>query len=81
MIKSDKVQFKYTVRLLGVMLDGKLSFQAHVAKVKKECNWRMKQVCTIAGQDWGSSGADLRLLYIAYIRSIMDNGAPAWAPF
>ena len=78
-IGEDQVQFKKDVRLLGVQLDSKMTFSAHVEKIRRECKFRLSQMTTISGKTWGGSCRDLRGLYIAYIRSILEYAAPVWA--
>ena len=80
MLGEDQVHFKAAVRLLGVMLDSRLSFKEHLAKLQKECGRRLQQMRAIAGTDWGSSSMDLRALYVSYVRSVLDYAAAAWSP-
>ena len=77
---EDLVAYSDSVRLLGVIIDKKLSFSRHVAKLKKECNRRLFQMRSVAGADWGGSCGDLRGLYIAYVRSLLECCSAAFSP-
>jgi len=67
-----------SVRLLGVWIDRSLSFAVHTDKVVGDCSRRLRQMLAISGTDWGSSSIDLRALYVAYIRSKLLYGSPAF---
>jgi hypothetical protein len=68
------------VRLLGLIIDKTLSFSKHVLKLKRECNRRLFQFSAISGSDWGGSCTDLRGLYIAYIRSLLECCSATFSP-
>ena len=43
-----------SVKLLGVILDQKLTFDDHVASLKKHCDWALHQMHCLTGTTWGS---------------------------
>ena len=71
---------KPSVRLLGVVLDTKLSFKPHVDQLVKTCTQRLGQMRAITGAEWGSEVLDLRALYLAYIRSKIMYCASVYIP-
>ena len=68
------------VRLLGVMLDAKMSFTDHIAKLKKAHAETINSMRKLSGSSWGPSARDLRGVYIAFSRSKLEYAAAAWAP-
>ena len=79
-LKGVPITFKSQVRLLGVILDSKMTSKGHVSKLKKEANWRLNQMSKVCGKSWGGSSSDLRSFYIAYVGSLFDYSASSWAP-
>jgi ribonuclease HI len=79
-LDGDVLAYQKTVRLLGVMLNSSLTFEEHITKLKKNCNWRLSQLACIAGSDWGPQISDMRSLYIAYVRSVLEYASSVWSP-
>ena len=78
MINGEKLLYKEKVRLLGILLDIKLIFKYQVEKVKKEANRRLIQMRYMASTNWGCSKTDLRMMYLGYVRSVIEYGADVW---
>ena len=68
-------------KFLGVILDRTLCFQDHVKAVTDRVNDRCKLLFCLASRSWGWKKHNLRRIYIAMHRSIMDYAAPAWQPW
>ena len=68
------------LRVLGCWLDGGLTFEHHCNFTVRKALRRYGQLCAMASSDWGCSPADLRCMYISYIRSVMEYMAAVWAP-
>ena len=77
---KETIKVKDTVRLLGVILDRKLTFSSHIKRVIADCTARLRQVMAVSGTDWGSATVDLRALHIAYIRSKLLYCSPVFTP-
>ena len=73
-----EVKYSEEVKLLGIILDSRLTFSKHINKTKREANRRCSQLKTLAGTDWGSCASNLRNLYTGYIRSVLEYGADIW---
>ncbi|GFS10333.1 reverse transcriptase-like protein [Elysia marginata] len=58
---------------LGVTFDRQLTFRQHVGRIKQKAAKRINTLRCLAGKSWGSEKEDLRLVYLAYIKS-------AWYP-
>jgi len=63
------------VRYLGVFLDRALTFKFHVEVVKNRVQQRLKVIHYLAGNMNGGDTTTLKLLYITWIRPIMEYGA------
>lgn len=68
-------------KFLGIRLDRTLCFSDHVNDVCESVVRRCRMLACLAGRAWGWKKKDLRRIYIAMMRSIMDSAAAAWQPF
>jgi Reverse transcriptase (RNA-dependent DNA polymerase)/Endonuclease-reverse transcriptase len=75
---ADVLVLKKCVKLLGVQIDSKLRFDAHVRSLRSDTTVRLKQMLALAGTTWGSSTRDLTSLGQAYIRSKLLYAAPVY---
>ena len=73
-----EVEAREQVKLLGVILDPKLTFDAHLGHVKKKTTARLQAVSALGGGKWGLSLKQLRLVYNACIAPIALYAAPVW---
>ena len=63
--------FKY----LGLTLDRRLTFNAHIDDLKKRCSRRINILKCITGREWGADRRTLLRLYTSLIRPILDYNA------
>ena len=77
-MNGSALPVKDVVRLLGVYLDKRLTFNAHVDHVLTAR--RLHQLRTIANSSFGPSQLDVRAMYLSYIRSVVEYGALSWYP-
>ena len=77
-IRDLEVLPKEVVRYLGVWLDSKLSFKAHVEKRTNSAFNALYSLKRLASTQKGLSFKAIRRLYIACIISIADYGIQAW---
>lgn len=68
-LKQEKV-----IRYLGVWFDNKLTFKIHIQKMVDKCKRGINVLKCLSGYNWGASGASLKMIYVALIRSIFDYG-------
>jgi len=80
LVKGFVTPLKDVVRLLGVYLDRGLTFRAHVKHLLSATTRRFAQLRTAANSSFGPSQSDLRTMYVAYIRSVMEYCAVIWYP-
>ena len=80
-VAGEEVPFKHEITLLGVTLNSGLTFSSHVDNIERKVNFRLRQMTALCSPAWGSSSHCRRSIYVAYVRSVMEYAAPAWAPF
>ncbi|XP_063823084.1 uncharacterized protein LOC135073021 [Ostrinia nubilalis] len=67
------------IKLLGLIIDKRLNFNAHVTAVCKKSTDIYKQLACAAKVTWGLNGEIIRTIYVAVIEPIMTYGACAWS--
>ncbi|KAL0821383.1 hypothetical protein ABMA28_005969 [Loxostege sticticalis] len=68
------------IKLLGLHIDNKLTFNKHVGKQTAKALDIFKQVSRAAKINWGLHPEIIRLIYIAAVEPIILYAASAWAP-
>lgn len=68
------------LRVLGVYFDRMLTFCCHVKYICDKANCRMAQMSLLANSTFGVLQCDLRIMYITYIRSVLEYASPVWFP-
>ena len=58
---------------LGVQLDGRLTLTKHVENLKQKATKRLKIVKRLASSKWGADKANLRQIYLGYVRSVLEH--------
>ena len=71
-------QPKELVKYLGIWLDSKLSFKAHVERKIASAQKVFTQIERLSNTERGLSFQAMRQLYIACISSVADYGVPVW---
>jgi ribonuclease HI len=72
------IKVKDTVRLLGVMLDSRLTMKQHVDYIVQRANDRLAQLQLLCGAAWGPRARDLRTFYMGYCCSVVLYACQAW---
>jgi ribonuclease HI len=67
--------------MLGVLLDGMLSFTAQTREVTKQASSKLNLLATLSHTEWGWRKRDLMKIYQTFIRSKLDYAAAAWQPW
>ena len=80
-INNKAIYVEPNPRLLGVYLDCKLSFNHHVQVVTKKTNSKMRMIAAVSNADWGWRKHDLKKLFIAHVKSIIDYSGMTWQPW
>lgn len=67
------------IKLLGLIIDRKLTFKPHVTAVCKKAADIYKQLACAAKVTWGLNGEIVRTIYVAVIEPIVTYAASAWS--
>ncbi|XP_045777032.1 uncharacterized protein LOC123875323 [Maniola jurtina] len=68
------------IKLLGVVIDRKLTFNAHVASVCKRAVAFYHQLARAAKVSWGLHPEVIRTIYVAVVEPVVLYAASVWAP-
>ena len=80
-IGNTSIKVNLNPRLLGVHLDCKLSFNKHVEKITEKSVSKMRLLAAVSNSEWGWRKQDLRKIFIAHVRSVVDFVGSAWQPW
>jgi ribonuclease HI len=75
-----QVPFSSAPTFLGVRFDRQLSFRDHVESVEQRMKKRMQPLRALSGRSFGAAASELRTMYLAYIRSVLDYCGGAYLP-
>ncbi|XP_026331733.1 uncharacterized protein LOC113239080 [Hyposmocoma kahamanoa] len=68
------------MKLLGVTIDNKLTFNSHVANVCRKAIAINRQLVRAAKVSWGLHPEVIRTIYVAVVEPVITYAACAWAP-
>ena len=77
-IGNSQIQFKETVKFLGVVLDTHLNWKAHIAYIKTKCNSALNLMMKLSHTTWGARRSTLLMIYKALVLSKIDYGSPIY---
>ena len=80
-IGNRKVRVNTTPRLLGVILDRSLTFNAHIKKLTTSLGSSIRIIRASAHTSWGWRRTTLKMAFHALVPSKIDYAAPAWQPW
>lgn len=67
-------------RFLGIVFDRLLSFTGHAKQVAGRARTRCGILSALSGAKWGPKFAELRALYLTYIKPVLEYAGGAWMP-
>ena len=76
---NTKIQFKKTVKFLGMTLDERFTLQSHINELVTKCQQDLNLMRMLKGTKFGSDKNSLLLLYKSLIRPKLDYGAEVYA--
>lgn len=79
-LEGVKIPLKENVKYLGITLDQKLNWTAHVEEKVKKMQRLLYQGKRIMGKSWGVTPAAAKWIYTAVVRPILAYGCVIWAP-
>ncbi|XP_048000297.1 uncharacterized protein LOC125237346 [Leguminivora glycinivorella] len=68
------------IKLLGVTIDRKLTFNTHISNVCKKATGAYKQLAKAAKVSWGLHPEVIKTIYVATMEPIVLYAASVWAP-
>ncbi len=77
-LQTNRVSPSRTCRVLGVILDSQLDFEAHIQHIEAKVTTSLGGLAAIAGSTWGFGLKDLRRLYISVILPQILYCCSAW---
>ena len=80
-IGTQKVRVNTTPRLLGVILDRSLTFNAHLKKLTASLASSIPIIRATTHTSWVWCRSTLKMAFHALVRSKLDYAAPAWQPW
>ncbi|KAJ9453358.1 putative RNA-directed DNA polymerase from transposon BS [Diplonema papillatum] len=75
------LQWKEQVTLLGLTIDDRLTFKAHVDRILQSAGKRVNLVKLVSGMKWGHKTEVLRALYMAYAWPVLMYGIAIYGPY
>ncbi len=75
-LEGIEVKLKTSIRVLGLMLNSKLNWNAHLRKVQAKMDNQIQALHCVAGSIWGAVLPVSRLMYAAVVRPAMTFAAP-----
>lgn len=76
---STPINLVNEVKILGLVIDNKLTFNSHVSQVCKKALNIYKQLARAARISWGLNSETIRTIYVAVIEPIIMYASSAWA--
>ncbi len=78
-LHGEKIRYNKNPKILGLILDQKLSWTNHIDTLAGVCSRRIHIMKTIASQHWGADLTSLRTFYLAYIQSKISYSMEIWS--
>ena len=73
-INGEIIEKVKQIKYLGLILDEKLNWNAHIEYVKKRCREKLNILRYISNKKWGADKSLILRIYQAVVRSIIDYG-------
>lgn len=77
---GNDIRMVEEIKLLGVTIDKKLTFNSHVANICRKAANIYKQLAKTAKIEWGLSPQLIKTIYAAVIEPIVMYASSVWAP-
>jgi ribonuclease HI len=78
-IKGQIIPIKDQAKYLGVIIDKRLTFKAHVEAKAQKCSIVLMMCRRAVGRDWGLKPQIARWIYLAIVRPMIAYAAVIWA--
>ena len=74
-LNGNSIPVTDQLKFLGIILDKKLSFKAHIQYLKNKCSNKLNILKVLSNTFWGADRASMLSIYKALIRSHLDYGS------
>ena len=78
-LADQPIPSRSCIKYLGMTYDEKLTWKAHINKLKQDCSKHLNLLKCLSHTDWGSDCTTMLRLYRSIIRSKLDYGCFAYA--
>ncbi|KAI0996003.1 hypothetical protein K3495_g12178 [Podosphaera aphanis] len=78
-IQGHKTNPSASIRVLGVYLDPKLRWGAHIKKTQQKAEPQIQAITSLTHSTWGVTFSKARVLYSAIVRPSLTYGNQIWA--
>ena len=78
-LAGSPLQYRDTVRFLGLTFDSRLSWRPHVVGLRTACLQRLNLLRTLSHLSWGADRSSLLYLYRTLVLSKLDYGCQVYA--
>ncbi|XP_052741604.1 uncharacterized protein LOC128198763 [Bicyclus anynana] len=79
-MSQNRLQLVKEIKLLGLIIDHKLTFEPHVKAIRKKTAEIYKQLACAARVTWGLNSEITRTIYVAVIEPIVLYAGSVWYP-
>ncbi|XP_052740698.1 uncharacterized protein LOC128198590 [Bicyclus anynana] len=79
-MSQNRIQLVQEIKLLGLIIDHRLTFESHVKAIRKKTADIYKQLACAARVTWGLNSEIIRTIYVAVIEPIALYAASVWYP-
>lgn len=74
-LNGKNIHQSSSLKILGILFDRTLTWNKHIAELKRQCHQRLNLIKSIASTKWGADSQILIDTYRALIRSKLDYGS------
>ena len=78
-IYNSQIPVVSQTKFLGVILDNKLNFKAHIDYIRQKCEKGMNLLKVVAKMDWGADRSVLLRLYRSFVCSRLESGCAVFS--
>lgn len=78
-LNNEKIEVVKQIKILGLILDDKLSWNPHIDYLKNQCIKRINILKSLSARNWGSSQKILTNTYKAIVQSKLDYGCTVYS--
>ena len=77
-VHGEDLKLVESTKFLGITLDQKLSWTAHISKQSKKAKGILMMCKSALGPTWGFTPATMKWIYTAVVRPMLSYGAAIW---